>query len=93
MTRIETLLAEMKGLIKDSLTNESTQEEIQKVAGMDKKLDEILEETTKLQKDHADLKDLYIKQVKNTGFKPEPEDDSDAKGIDQILAEELNKIK
>ena len=97
MGKIEELLNEIKVQLKNSLTAESTPEEVNGIAALDSKVDEIVKESQKMQKDYDDLKELYINQVKNTGFKPvdSEQDDiglTDTKSMDDVLAEELAKI-
>ena len=98
MNKILDLVANIKGQLKESITSELTQEEINKVANIDKSLDDLTEQVTKLQKDYDDLKDSYIEQVKNTGFKPTGSTDDDiglgeTKTIDEILVDELKSLE
>lgn len=97
MGKIEELLNEIKVQLKNSLTAESTPEEVNGIAALDSKVDEIVKESQKMQKDYDDLKELYINQVKNTGFKPVDSDQddiglTDTKSMDDVLVEELAKI-
>lgn len=98
MNKILDLVAQIKGQLKESITTELTPEEINKVALIDKSLDDLTEQVSKLQKDYDDLKDTYIEQVKNTGFKPTGSTDDDiglgeTKTIDEILVDELKTLE
>ena len=98
MNKILDLVTQIKGQLKESITTELTPEEINKVALIDKSLDDLTEQVSKLQKDYDDLKDTYIEQVKNTGFKPTGSTDDDiglgeTKTIDEILVDELKTLE
>lgn len=98
MNKILDLVTQIKGQLKESITTELTPEEINKVALIDKSLDDLTEQVSKLQKDYDDLKDTYIEQVKNTGFKPTGSTDDDiglgeTKTIDEILVDELKSLE
>lgn len=97
MKTIQEMMSEIKAQLKDGLTSESSTDEVQRVTNIDSMLDNLMEETQKLQKEYNDLKDLYINQVKSTGFKPTNSHDDigidETKSLDDILNDELNKIQ
>ena len=72
MNKILDLVANIKGQLKESITTELTPEEINKVASIDKSLDDLTEQVTKLQKDYDDLKDSYIEEFGNGYSIPSP---------------------
>ena len=59
MNKILDLVAQIKGQLKESITTELTPEEINKVALIDKSLDDLTEQVSKLQKDYDDLKTCF----------------------------------
>ena len=90
------LLAEIKGQLKDSLTSESSQEEIQRISQLDKSLDLLSESYQEKEKEVATYKDMVIDQVKSTGFKADSTDDTgvnEVKSLDEALAEALQSIE
>lgn len=98
MTQIEKILSEIKTQLKASITSEKTPEEVKDIAALDSKLDEVQKEYDSLSKKYDDLKEVYIEQVKNTGFKPSTSDGNDGdpngnKTMDEIMQEELDKIE
>lgn len=98
MTQIEKILSEIKTQLKASITSEKTPEEVKDIAALDSKLDEVQKEYDALSKKYDDLKEVYIEQVKNTGFKPSASDGNDGdpngnKTMDEIMQEELDKIE
>lgn len=98
MIDFKKLLGETKSQLKGMLTKESTQEQINAITEMDKKLDSLAEAYDQKTQENESLKDNLIEAVKNTGFKVNGshEDDSgidqNQKSMDEILADELNKI-
>lgn len=98
MTQIEKILSEIKTQLKASITSEKSPEEVKDIAALDSKLDEVQKEYDALSKKYDDLKEVYIEQVKNTGFKPSTSDGNDGdpngnKTMDEIMQEELDKIE
>ena len=95
MTEIEKLLGEIKSQLKASMTPDLSKEQVDKFLEVDKKLDKVQEEYTSLNSKYDELKDAYINQAKNLGFKPngsKGEDESgETKSLDDVLEEELNK--
>ena len=98
MTKYEELLSKTKAQLKDLITKESSQEEINKITSIDKSLDELQAENEKLIAENSSLKDSLIESVKNTGFKVTGKETDDigtqaeTKDLDTIMAEELAKI-
>ena len=98
MSKYAELMAKIKGHLKESLTKDSSKEEIEKISAMDKELDELNEEHEKLVKENGSLKDSLIESVKNTGFKVNGKEVDDigtheeTKSMDDIMNEELAKI-
>ena len=92
------LLSETKAQLKGMLDNNPSQEQINAIAELDKKLDSLNEVFEGKDKEINSLKDNLIEQVKNTGFKvngSEHDDsgvDQNQKSMDEIMAEELDKI-
>ena len=95
MTEIEKLLGEIKTQLKASMTPDLSKEQVDKFLEVDKKLDKVQEEYTSLNSKYDELKDAYINQAKNLGFKPNgskgEDEPSETKSFDEILEEELNK--
>lgn len=96
MKKIEQMMSEIKAQLKESITSDSSIDEVNKISAIDQKLDSILEEVNKIQSEYDSLKDTYIEQVKNTGFKPSGSSDDDiglgeTKSLDDVLISELNK--
>lgn len=90
------LLAEIKGQLKDSLTSESSQEEIQRISQLDKSLDLLSESYQEKEKEVATYKDMVIDQVKSTGFKADSTDETGAsqvKSVDDALMEAIQSIE
>lgn len=90
------LLSEIKAQLKDSLTSESSQEEIQRISQLDKSLDLLSESYQEKEKEVATYKDMVIDQVKSTGFKADSTDETGAsqiKSLDEALEEALMKIE
>ena len=96
MTEIEKLLGEIKTQLKASMTPDLSKEQVDKFLEVDKKLDKVQEEYTSLNSKYDELKDAYINQAKNLGFRPngskgEDDESGETKSLDEILEEELNK--
>lgn len=97
MIDFKKLMSETKTYLKSMLTKESSQEQIDSITEMDKKLDSLTEAYDQKAGELDDMKDRYIESVKNTGFKgSNSKDDSgidqNKKSIDDIMEEELDKI-
>lgn len=92
------ILSETKTQLKGMITKDSTQEQINVITDLDKKLDSLNEAYDLKTQENESLKDSLIESVKNTGFKVNgsQKDDSgvdqNQKSMDEILADELNKI-
>ena len=90
------LLSEIKAQLKDSLTSESSQEEIQRITNLDKSLDLLSESYQEKEKEVATYKDMVIDQVKSTGFKADSTDEtgaSEVRSVDDALMEALQSIE
>lgn len=97
MQDFKKVLEETKNQLKGMITKESSQEQINVITELDKKLDSLNEAYDHKAQENESLKDNLIEAVKNTGFKvssSNQEDDigGNQKSMDQILDEELNKI-
>ena len=98
MSDFKKVLSETKTQLKEMLTKESSQEDIERITALDKKLDSLQEEYDKKSQENESLKDTLIESVKGTGFKVKgsQSDDSgvdgDQKSMDDIMNEELEKI-
>ena len=89
------LLSETKALLKNSITTESSKEQIDQVAKIDSQIDGLNKAYEELDKEYESLKDSYLEQVKNTGFKSNEADNDisgETKSLDEIMSEELQKI-
>ena len=92
------LLSETKTQLKGMLTSESSQEQIKAISEIDKHLDSLSEAYETKEKEVSSLKDDLIASVKSTGFKVNGSQDDDSgvdqnqKSMDDIMAEELEKI-
>ena len=99
MTKYQELMGKTKAQLKDLITKESSQEEINKITSIDKTLDELQAENDKLLAENNSLKDSLIESVKNTGFKVTGKESDDTgvqdetKDLDTIMAEEIAKIE
>lgn len=90
------LLSEIKAQLKDSLTSESSQEEIQRITNLDKSLDLLSESYQEKEKEVATYKDMVIDQVKSTGFKADSTDEtgaSEVKSVDDALMEAIQSFE
>ena len=90
------LLSEIKAQLKDSLTSESSQEEIQRISQLDKSLDLLSESYQEKEKEVATYKDMVIDQVKSTGFKADSTDEngaSEVRSVDDAIMEALQSIE
>lgn len=91
------VLSETKIQLKEMLTKESSQDEINRITEIDKKLDSLNEAFTEKTQENESLKDTLIESVKNTGFKVSPfqnndDIDQNQKSMDEIMDEELQKV-
>lgn len=99
MTKYEELMSKTKAQLKDLITKESSQEEINRITSIDKTLDELQAENERLIAENSSLKDSLIESVKNTGFKVSGKESDDiglqeeTKSLDDVMAEELAKIQ
>lgn len=91
------LISEIKAKLKESLNENSSKEDIERVAQLDKQLDEVAESFEKAQAEVQAYKEIAINQVKNTGFKPKDQADdigvSETKSLDDIMLEEARNIE
>ena len=98
MSKHAELMAKIKGHLKEQITSDSSKEQIDKIATIDKELDELNSEYEKLDSDYSSLKDSYLESVKNTGFKVNGKEADDIgtsgeiKSMEDIMSEELAKI-
>ena len=98
MTDFLKILGETKSQLKGMLTQESSQEQINLIADLDKKLDELQEAFNQKTQENESLKNDLIASVKSTGFKVNGNSgyDEDIQGetpksLDEIMVEELQK--
>lgn len=97
MTDFKKVLAETKGQLKSLLTKDASPELIKLVSGIDKNLDALDESFTSKIEENESLKNDLIESVKQTGFKvsgstADSDVDENQKSMDEIMAEELEKI-
>ena len=97
MNEFEKLLSEIKAQLKASLTNESSQDDIQRISNIDKSLDLLSESYKDKEKEVMTYKDMVIDQVKSTGFKVDGTSNDigtqETKSLDEVMAEELSKFE
>ena len=99
MTKYEELMSKTKAQLKDLISKDSSQEEINRITSIDKTLDELQAENEKLIAENSSLKNSLIESVKNTGFKVSGKESDDigvqeeTKNLDDVMAEELAKIQ
>lgn len=97
MNEFEKLLSEIKAQLKASLTNESSQDDIQRISNIDKSLDLLSESYKDKEKEVMTYKDMVIDQVKSTGFKVDGASNdigtNETKSLDEVMAEELSKFE
>ena len=82
--------------IKSSLKNMLTADNTDAITSLDKQIDELIEQHKAQENEIAEVKDKLIDVVKNTSFKTASKDaeiGAQDKSLDEILTEELNKIK
>ena len=98
MKDFKTILTETKSQLNGMLSKESTKEQIELVANINKQLDGLQEVFTEKVQENESLKETIINQVKNTGFAPNGNQHDDSgvdqnqKSMDEIMEEELSKI-
>lgn len=97
MNEFEKQLAEIKGQLKSMLKEDSSKEDIERIAELDKQLDSLSETHKGLVDENTELKGMVINQVKSTGFKVEKQEDdigvSETKSLDDILLENARNIE
>ena len=90
------IINNMKSSLKDLITPESSKEYIEKISSLDKSLDEVVGAHENTTKELQEIKDLYIKGVKEYGFKTPSNDNptkhEEPKSLDDILQDNLDKI-
>lgn len=96
--KLEEIVQGIKNTLKNSITKESSKEQIEFASNMDKNLDLILEEDKKQDNEITGLKDKLVEVVKGTSFKMKNDEDDDpvegdTKSLDDILKEKLNEIE
>lgn len=97
MTEYEKLIAEIKSNLKSQLNENSSKEDIERVAQIDKQLDDVSKELEKAQAEVQAYKEIAINQVKNTGYRPVDQADdvgvTETKSLDEIMLEEARKLE
>lgn len=95
MNKMEEMIQALKNKLNNSLTKESSNEEINLITDLNKDLDGIQDEYTKLEKDHQEVKNTLIDYVKRGGdTKTPPEDDTkshELPSFDEFLKNNLKK--
>lgn len=90
------IINNMKSSLKDLITPESSKEYIEKISSLDKSLDEVVGAHENTTKELQEIKDLYIKGVKEFGFKnpsnDNPTKEEKTKTLDEIMNSNLDKI-
>lgn len=90
------IINNMKSGLKDLITPESSKEYIEKISSLDKSLDEVVGAHENTTKELQEIKDLYIKGVKEFGFKnpsnDNPTKEEKPKTLDEIMNSNLDKI-
>ena len=97
MEDFKKVLSETKTQLKGMLNKDSSQEHINAITELDKKLDSLNEAFDQKAQENESLKDNLIEAVKGTGFKVDGANQSDdiggnQKPLEQIMKEELQKI-
>ncbi len=98
MNDFEKILSETKTQLNGILSKDSSKEQIDTIAAINKKLDSMNEAFIKQTEENQSLKETIIEQVKNTGFAKSSSDKDDSgadqnqKSIDEIMSEELAKF-
>ena len=91
------IINNMKSGLKDLITPESSKEYIEKIRSLDKSLDEVVGAHENTTKELQEIKDLYIKGVKEFGFKnpsnDNPTEEKKPKSLDEIMNDNLEKFK
>ena len=75
MDKIKQLIAGLKESLKGNLNANSTPDDIKKVDGLCANLDEIEQESLKVDNARKEVTDMYIKAVKNQGSTEKPKDE------------------
>ena len=90
------IINNIKSSLKDLMTPESSKELIEKVSSLDKSLDEVVNAHENTTKELQEIKDLYIKGVKEYGFKTpsneNPIEQPKPKTLDELMQDNLDKI-
>lgn len=90
------IINNMKSSLKDLITPESSKEYIEKISSLDKSLDEVVSAHENTTKELQETKDLYIRSVKEFGFKnpsnDNPTKEEKPKTLDEIMNSNLDKI-
>ena len=83
--QIEALKDKVKGMI----TNDLSTEQVKAYGELVEDIDKVGESHQELVKEHSELKDLYIKSVKNyvTSEKPKNETENTGKSFEEIMSE------
>ncbi len=83
--QIEALKDKVKGMI----TNDLSTEQVKAYGDLVEDIDKVGDAHQELVKEHSELKDLYIKSVKNYGTsdKPQNENDNKGKSFEEIMSE------
>lgn len=83
-------------LLKASLKEMVNADNAQAIASLDKIIDDAVEAHNATKEELVEAKNTIVDYVKNTSFKEPPKEDTpslEIKSLDEIMLEELNKIK
>lgn len=75
MAKINDLISNFKKKLKDGITTDTSADEIARVDSLCAELDGIEQEANLNLKETSDMKDMYIKAIKNQGSKEAPKEE------------------
>lgn len=95
--KFEETLGKIKSQLKSFIKTDMDSKQLDEITAIDKSLDELNDSHQEVVKESDDLKDRLIDSIKNTGFKSSSNESNDiglseTKTLEQIMAEELEKI-
>ena len=82
-------LEALKNKVKGMITNDLSTEQVKAYGDLVEDIDKVGDDHQELVKEHSELKELYIKSVKNyvTSEKPKNETENTGKSFEEIMSE------
>lgn len=93
MKTIKQMIDDLKQSLKNTLTKDSSKEDIDRVDGFCKELDNVEQGHNQVVKEKQDITEMYIKAVKNQGTteKPKEETPTEPRSLEDIAKEVVEK--